>query len=200
MAESIFQEIKSRIENAEDGTIFLTKDFNDIANEATIRKYLDRLQDSNNIRRILNGVYEKPRYSKLLEENMPADPDMVAKALARNYKWNIAPCADTALNKFELSSQVPASWSYISDGPYRDYQWDNIKISFKHRSNRNISGMSEISIMLIETLKTLGKERVTDSVVESLRERLSVSDKQTLLRETKNTTGWVYEKIKEVCE
>ena len=37
-----------------------------------------------------------------------ADPDAVAKALARSYYWTIAPCGNTALNLLGLSAQVTA--------------------------------------------------------------------------------------------
>ena len=78
---------------------------------------LSRLVQSGTLRRILKGVYEKPKYSKLLDEYVAADPEAVANALARSYHWTIAPCGNTALNLLGLSTQVTAVWSYISDGP-----------------------------------------------------------------------------------
>jgi hypothetical protein len=64
------------------------------------------------IRRIFDGVYEKPIYSALLQAYVPANPETVAYALARNYHWTISPCGDVALNKLGLSTQVPVVWSY----------------------------------------------------------------------------------------
>lgn len=49
----------------------------------------------------------------MLKEYVAADPEVVAKALARNYHWSIAPCGNTALNLLGLSTQVTAVWSYI---------------------------------------------------------------------------------------
>ena len=41
-----------------------------------------------------------------------------------------------------LSTQVTAVWSYISDGPYKTYEWDKTKIEFKHRTNKEVTGLS----------------------------------------------------------
>ncbi len=178
----------------------MTKDFADIANTTTVRKCLGRQTEEGIIRRVLNGVYEKPRYSTLLHELLPTDLDSVAEALARNYHWTISPCGDTALNRLGLSTQVPAVWSYISDGPYREFRWDTIKLSFRHRANREISDMSEITALVVEVLKTLGKEWVTEDTVNLLQKRLSPADKETLLLEARNTSQWIYETVRKVCE
>jgi hypothetical protein len=44
-------------------------------------------------------------YSRQIQERIvvAAAPRAVAKALARNYRWTIAPCGDTALNLLGLS-------------------------------------------------------------------------------------------------
>lgn len=111
--------IRERVLSLEDGTVFVMSDFADIADTSTIRQSLSRLVQSGILRRILKGVYEKPKYSKLLDEYVAADPEAVANALARSYHWTIAPCGNTALNLLGLSTQVTAVWSYISDDLYR---------------------------------------------------------------------------------
>ena len=61
-----------------------------------------------------------------------------------------------------LSTQVTAVWSYISDGPYKTYEWDKTKIEFKHRTNKEVTGLSPMTILVIQALKTLGKEHVDE--------------------------------------
>lgn len=199
MTNSIYAEIKNRIEIAEVGTVFVTSDFTDIATATTVRKCLGRQVEEKNIRRILDGVYEKPTYSKLLKEYIPANPERVAYAIARNFRWTIAPCGDVALNKLGLSTQVPVVWSYISDGPYRKFSWDNITLSFKHRANREISFMSETTTLVVEALKTLGKDRVDDSIILSLRNRLPKAEKKKMLEEATGVSEWIYAVIRKVC-
>ncbi len=199
MASGIYTEIKKRIETADEGTVFVTSDFTDIATTTTIRKCLGRQVEEKNIRRILDGVYEKPVYSKLLKEYIPANPNTIAYAIARSFRWTIAPCGDVALNKLGLSTQVPVVWSYISDGPYRKFSWDNITLTFKHRANREISFMSETTTLVIEALKTLGKNRVDDSIILSLRNKFPEAEKKKMLEEATGVSEWIYAVIRKVC-
>ena len=115
MASGYAKQIQQRIEGAPDGMLFINSDFLDIADTETVRRNLNRLVKAGTLRRIINGIYEKPKYSELVGEYVAADPDAVAKALARCYHWTIAPCGNTALNMLGLSTQVTAVWSYISD-------------------------------------------------------------------------------------
>ena len=194
------KQILQRIEDSQTGTIFVNSDFVDIAETETVRRNLNRITQAGILRRIFNGIYEKPKYSKLLHEYVAADPDAVAKAIARNYHWTIAPCGNTALNLLGLSTQVTAVWSYISDGPYRKYEWNQTRIEFKHRTNREISGLSYMTALLIQALKTLGRENVTQEVIDSLSARLTTEEKAAALKEAAESTDWVYNYIKKICE
>ena len=125
--------------------------------------------------------------------------DAVAKALARCYHWTIAPCGNTALNLLGLSTQVTAVWSYISDGPYKTYEWNSTKLEFKHRTNKEITGLSHMTSLVIQALKTLGKKNVTPEVIQTLSTKLSLSEKQTCLKEATESTDWVYDTIRQIC-
>lgn len=199
MATGFSKQIQDRIRNTSDGTVFVNSDFADIADQETVRRNLNRLTHAGMLRRILKGVYEKPKYSELLDEYVAADPDAVAKALARNYHWTIAPCGNTALNLLGLSTQVTAVWSYISDGPYKTYEWNSTKLEFKHRTNKEITGLSHMTSLVIQALKTLGKNNVTSEIIQTLSERLSKDEKQACLKEATESTDWVYDTIRKMC-
>lgn len=199
MTNSYSRQIQERIGAAAEGTIFVNSDFADIADTETIRRNLNRLTQSGMLRRILKGVYEKPEYSEMLKEYVAADPDAVAKALARIYHWTIAPCGNTALNLLGLSTQVTAVWSYISDGPYKTYKWDSTKLEFKHRTNKEITGLSYMTTLVIQALKTLGKTNVTSKTIMILRSQLSEEDKAAMLREAAESTDWVYNMIRQIA-
>ncbi len=200
MDKGFSDSIKTKISEAPPGTIFIYSDFSDLADSATIRKCLSRMVTDKEIRRIKPGLYDKPKFSTLLQENLPPDPDKVAKAIARNFHWTIAPCGDQAMNILGLSTQVPVVWTYLSDGPYKEYDIDKIKISFKHRTNREISKMSYISSTVIQALKELGKEHVTDDTIKILSSKITNEDKQTLLKETVNSSEWIYKIIQKICK
>jgi len=191
--------IKERIEQMDKGSVFTTSDFLDIASTNVVNKALSRLNEEGAIRRLLQGVYEYPKYSDLLKEFVVANPERIAEALARKYNWTIGPCGDMALNLLHLSTQVTNVWSYVSDGPNREYNYGNTKISFKKFSNREISGRSYITILTIQALKIMGKDNVTDKDILKLKAVLKNSDKVIILQEAKTAPAWIFEKIKLIC-
>ena len=199
MAHGYSKQIQDRIKNASDGTVFVNTDFVDIANQETVRKNLNRLVQTGVLKRVLNGVYEKPKYSKLLGEYIAVDPDAVAKALARSYHWTIVPCGNVSLNLLGLSTQVPAVYSYVSDGPYKIYELGSTKIEFKHRANKEISGLSYTTSLVVQALKTLGKSNISSDVIQILGNNLSKENKQVCLKEAKETTSWIYNAIQNIC-
>ena len=75
MANGYSKQIQEQIKAAAEGTILISSDFADIADTETIRRNLNRLTQAGMLRRILKGVYEKPKYSKLLDEYVAADPE-----------------------------------------------------------------------------------------------------------------------------
>lgn len=200
MNNGYMEQIRQRISNAPEGTVFVNSDFADIADSNTVKQSINRLNQEGVLRRIIRGVYDKPKFSYLLEEQVDPDPEAVARALARCFHWTIAPCGDTALNMLGLSTQVTAVWSYISDGPYKSYKWGKTKIEFKHRTNKEITGLSPKTILVIQALKTLGNENVDDKTIRVLSRRLNEEEKKLLLEEGTEATHWIYAVIKKICK
>ena len=141
----------------------------------------------------------RPVFSQLLGEYEAPSPHHVAQALARKFNWSIAPSGATALNLLGLSTQVPAKWSYISDGPYHKFNVGKLELEFKHRSNREISGLSYKSAMVIQALRALGKENVDDTTIKKLQRLLTDHEKQALLQEAQQAVAWIYNLIKKIC-
>ena len=140
-----------------------------------------------------------PEYYIIFGTKGEADPEAVARALARNYHWTIAPCGNTALNLLEISTQVTAVWSYISDGPYKTYEWNSTKLEFKHRTNKEITGLSYMTVLVIQALKTLGQTNVTSKTIKALSSLLSEEDKAAMLKEAAESTDWVYNAIRQIA-
>ena len=194
-----FEQILSRIESMAKGEVFIISDFSDLADEATVRKALSRLEEDGKIRRIMRGVYENPKFNDFLGEYVKPHPDKIAKALARNYGWTIVPCGDTALNMLGLSTQVPAVWLYVSDGNYREYTCGNFVIQFKRTTNKEISKISFKTALVIQAIKALGKDKITGDVIEKIRSLTTDEEKEQMFVEAKYATSWIYDVIKEIC-
>lgn len=191
--------IKIRILAEKIGAVFVAADFADITDKTTTNVALARLESEGIIRRVLRGVYDKPEYNEFLKEYIAPIPDNVAHALARNYGWTIVPCGDTALNLLGLSTQVPATWVYVSDGTYKEYTYDNTTIQFKRTTNKEVSKLSYKTALTIQALKALGKDKIDDALLDSLRKLLTDHEKQTMMAEAKTATSWIYEYIRQIC-
>lgn len=193
------EQVKKRLENASAGTILIPSDFFDIAEAVKINKCLERLSRTGHLRRVMRGIYIKPRFSELLNKEVPPRMDDIAKAIARNYGWTIVPCGDTALNMLGLSTQVPAVWNYVSDGPYKAYETDGMTLKFKHTDNKNeLINISYKAALLIQALKALGKENVTHKDLHAISKMLTEVEKVQILEEAKRATAWVYELIRKI--
>lgn len=191
--------IRKRIQESRAGSVFVASDFADITENVKVGVSLSRLEEEGQIKRIMRGVYYKPEYSKLLGENVAPSPNAVAYAIARNFGWSIVPCGDTALNLLGLSTQVPAAWSYVSDGPYKDYSYDNTIIKFKHTTNKEISKLTLKTALVIQALKTLGKDNIRNETIERIKESTTLNERKIMLREAQYATAWIYEVIKLIC-
>ena len=198
--EKYLSVIKNRIVSSQYGSVFVLSDFMDIANRETAKKALQRLCNDKIIRRIMRGVYYYPEYSNFLNEHVAPSPNEVAKAIARNYGWTITPFGDTALNILGLSSQVPATWVYVSDGTYKKYSINTIKLQFKKTTNKEISGLSPKTALIIQALKALGQENVNQDVIDNISNRLTDKEKEKLFTESQYSTSWIYETIKEISK
>lgn len=196
----ILKQVRARVENASPGDIFIPADFSDLAEARRITMCLSRLREEGTLEKVKRGVYMKPRFSKLLNRTVPPRESAVAKAIARNYGWTITPCGDTALNMLGLSAQIPAVWLYVSDGPYKTYETDGIKFQFKHTDRKNeLNNVSEITALLIQALRALGRGNIDPRTVSYLSGKLSAEEKRRILQESRYVTAWIYETLKDIC-
>lgn len=197
--QPIDQKILSRIYGRGRGWAFTKIDFVSEFGESNIHQALSSLTRAGKIRRVCHGVYDYPRYSELLGQNLSPDIDEVAQALARKFNWRIQPSGDAALNLLGLSTQIPARWVYLSDGPSRQYEIGNQALVFRRSVLKDAGFKYRESGLLVQSLKALGKNRVDPGVIETLRQRLVPVNGERILKDTRTVTGWIYQVIKQVC-
>ena len=192
-------QIEARIEEYPYGTAFSASDFLDIADANSVSQALFRIEKDGGIRRVITGIYDKPAFSQMIQEYAVPRVDKIAEALSRRFNWNIAPAGDTALNILHVSTQVPNVWEYVSDGPYRDYTIGKTPLRFKHVMPREINGYSEMTVMVIQGIRAIGKGNMTQEQAARFSSVLTAEEKDTLLREARTSSGWIYKEIKNIC-
>jgi hypothetical protein len=160
---------------------------------------LSYLQKTGKIRRIARGLYDYPRYSEYLQQELSPDIDQAARAIARKFNWHIVISGESALNLLGLSTQIPGRYIYYSDGPNRAYNIMGTKLEFKNSPLKNIGFKHKESDLLVQALKALGKEHITGKIKQKLSKQIDSGMYNKILKETKTTTGWIYEAIKDIC-
>jgi hypothetical protein len=161
---------------------------------------LHRLEKWSEIRRGIRGIYDYPRFTKLLDQNLSPEIDQIARALARKFRWRIQPSGATALNFLGLSIQVPARAVYLSDGPDRAYQVGNMALAFEHTALKESEVKLKEGGPIVQALKSLGQERITSEVISKIRTWLPESLRGKVLADTKTATGWVYSAIQQITQ
>mgnify|MGYP003571356642 CR=1 FL=1 len=179
---------------------FSCYDFTDLASYKTISKSLERMEDKGEIIRIIQGIYSLSAKDDLLKIDILPSIDEVAICLARKHRWFICPSGNLALNIMGLSTQVPANYVYLTSGPYNEYEIYGTKVRFKRTKNQEIVNYSYKTLLLIQCIKTLGNDNINDSIIELIRNKLSLQDKEIALKETLMTQSWIRDVIVRVCK
>ena len=182
--------VREFLENLETGTVFIMDDIDTVSSRNSVKTQLSQECISGRIERVLQGVYYKPKYNEKLGLDIPCDIDSVAHAIAKNNHWHIIPGGDQCLNIFGLSTQVPARYVYLSDGPYKTYNVNGVTVEFKHRSPKNYPD-DDLTAMMIQALWALGKDNCDDKTVEKLSRSVPDEKKATIIENMGRPSAWI---------
>ena len=162
---------------------------------------LSDLTKDGKIRRVARGIYDYPKYSELLQQDLSPDIEQVARAYARKFNWEIEVSGDTALNLLGLSTQVPGKYIYHTNGSSKTYKlYNNTTIEFKKSSLKNIGFKYKESSLIVQALKAIGKENINHTIIQTIQSKIDDKMYHKILKDTKTTTVWIYEIIKEICK
>lgn len=194
------EQVIARIYGNKRGWCFTPKDFLDLGSPATVWQTLSRLEKKGTIRKIMRGVYDYPEKNIYLGGFASPDPDRIARTLARTYGWTIVPDGNTALALLGLSTQIPAGWQYLTDGPNKHYTIDTVSITFKKTAMRETAGLSRASAILLQGIKTLGEEHITEDVIKRIGEYLAPGQWKKTIRECRYIHGWIIGTMKKAAK
>lgn len=196
--QGIENKVISRVYGKGRGWAFFKNDFVDLGSATAIDQALSRLTKNQRIRRVMRGIYDYPKYSELLSQTLGSDIDQVAHALARKFGWTIQVSGNTALNVLGLSTQVPGSYVYLSDGKSCNYLIGKQEISFKKTRLKDIGLKYPESALLVQAIKALDKKSLSPVEQKQIRNYFEAKDGERILKDTRYITTWVYEEIKRI--
>jgi len=178
------------------GTLFFNEQFDGIAEKAAIRKALQRLTQNKIIVRVAQGIYVIPKQSKLVGIVLPGAND-IAKAIAKRDRARIIPTGVQVINLLGLSTQVSINLVYLTDGAPRVVKVGKQTIKLKKTVPKNLSAKGQISGLVIQALKTIGKEKVNESELKKIRQQLKKEKPENLLHDIKLAPAWIAEIMKQ---
>lgn len=196
--QSLSNKILSRMSETCKGTIYTNSDFYDLGSADAVRKSLSRLYDEKIIYRLIDGYYTIPYFIEVVQECSYPTANELAHKIAEKYSWNITHYGENALNQVGLSTQVPVLCEYLSDGPYREFKYLNTTIKFKHTSQRHFSNGSHYLSLIIQSIKAIGKDNITDKHIQIISKFSRKYVTEDMLEEAKSVPVWIYEVIKKV--
>jgi predicted transcriptional regulator of viral defense system len=182
------------------GWVFSSSDLLEKFNRSQADNLLLELTKKGKIQRVIRGIYYYPKYSKLLNQYLSPDIDQVARAIARKFNWTIEISGESALNFLGLSTQVEAKYTYLSNGSNKSYDIFGTKLVFKKANLKNIGFKYKESSLIVQALKTLGKDNIDKNIIKKIKNYLDLNKCKKILKDTRNTTTWIYENIKQICQ
>jgi len=200
MQNTVENRVSYRIRGNGGGWAFSPRDFLDLGGRPTVDSALHRLTQRGEIRRVIRGIYDYPRFSQLLGQQLSPDMDQVARAIARKFGWRIQPGGATALNLIGISTQVPARVIYLSDGPDRRYKMGRVTLTFEHTALKEAGFKLKESGLIVQALKSLGPDQITPEIISKIREWLPAPLRAKVLADTKTATGWAYSAIQRIMQ
>lgn len=156
----IVDDIKQRIQESEAGALFFVTDFATEGNDVFISRLLSEFAESGLLCRLAKGIYYKPVVTKF-GVLMP-EVDVLVKAIARRDNAQVLPTGETAANMLGLSTQVPMNYVYLTSGSARKIVVGRKTVTFKRCVPKNFACKSELLAILIQALKSIGQDRLTD--------------------------------------
>ena len=198
MAE-LKDKITKRIHGKGRGVVYISKDFLDLGNRAAVDQALSRLVKAGILRRLRPGLFDYPRVSKTLGVLSP-DPDQMADALARKRGGRAKRSGASVANALGLTTQVAGRASYVTDASSATVRVGTQTMTMRKVSPKKMPSDRSVSGSVIQALEFLGREGVTDGVLDRLRSTLAPADMRRLLRESRYASGWLADAVKKIAK
>jgi hypothetical protein len=193
--QSIERHIEKSIKSKPRGSLVLPSDFMQYGTAKAVQKSLERLEDKGVIVRVAQGIYVRPKISKLIGTLTPSAEE-VAEAIAKRDRIRTVPTGSYALNALGLSTQVPMNIVLLTDGSPREIKVGKRTIKFKKTTPKNLLAKGKISRLVIQALKEIGNGKVTADEEQKILDLLKKEDEKDLKHDITLAPVWIQKIMK----
>ena len=197
VSQSIQNKIVSRIYGKLRGWVFTPNHFLDLGSRSAVGNSLSQLTAAGTIRRLAFGLYDYPQKHPKLGLLSPK-PDTVAQAISEKDDTRLQPSGAYAVNLLGLSQQVPAKIVYLTDGAEKNVTVGNQQIQLRRTTPKNMATAGRPSGLVIQALRYLKKDGVTDDHIATLKRILPDADRERLWKDRIYAPAWMHPLFKKL--
>ena len=180
MVENIETKIFRKIKRAKNNLLFSVEMFANFGNAKAVNKALERLVRQEKLYRIARGFYTLPKKHDDFGVSLP-NIEEIALAIVKRDKARVIPTGSYALYQLGLTTQIPMNVVYHTDTSARFVKIGKRTIKFKKTSSQNLAFRGEISMLVVQALRSLGKGNATDEEIAHIKMILK-NENPTLLK------------------
>lgn len=196
---SIDSRITGRVKRSPRGTVFTPGTFSGLGSRAAIDKALQRLVAEGVLRRLSRGLYDKPRKDDALGTLWPS-LDAVVRAVVGKDRIRVQPSGVYAANLLGLSEQVPAKVVFLTDGVSRSVKAGPMRVTLRRTSPRNMAAAKRMSGLVIQALKSLGRDHITPQHIDRLRTRIPAEERSRFSADLNLAPAWMRPFLRELAQ
>ncbi|MFV2069810.1 MAG: DUF6088 family protein [Pirellulales bacterium] len=197
--QSIDSRVLALIRRRGRGSVFVPADFLHLGSREAIDGTLHRLTRSGSIRRLARGVYDYPKKHPELGLLQPS-AEAVARALAGRDCTRLQSAGAYAANILGLPDQVPGKTVFLTDGRSRTVRIGATTIQLRQTTARNMAAAGQLSGLVIQALRQLGKDHVTPKQVQHLKRTVPIEKRRELLMDIRLAPAWMHPILRELAE
>lgn len=181
MQRTVEHKVKAKITYARYGEVFFVSTFHQFDVEY-VTKLLALFEKEGLITRIAKGVYVKAKKTRF-GVVYPSAFELVTE-IAKRDKAIVFPTGETAANRLGFSTQVPMNACFITSG-------------LKHGVPRNFAYKGKLMPELVQALRSIGEDNITESVEKRVAQLLSATpETETIEHDLLLAPVWVRQIIK----
>ena len=159
--QSVECKIEKTIKSKPKGSLLFPEDFSHRGSSESVRKALQSLKEKGIIKSVAHGIYVRPVIDEYIGEILPTAEE-IAKAIAKRDRIKMVPTGAYALYALGLSTQIPLKLVFLTDGTPRTIMVGKRTIKLKKTTPRNLKARGEISSLVIQALREIGKDNATE--------------------------------------
>jgi len=188
--KSVETHILEKIRTIPKGVLIFPEDLQHLGSAEAVRVALHRLEKESILNRVAQGIYVRPKISKLIGQLVPSAEE-VAEAIAKRDRIRTLPTGSYALNAIGLSTQVPMNIVLLTDGSPRIIKVGKRTIKFKKTTPKNLMAKGKISRLAIQALKEIGNGKVTEEEERKILALLKREDEKDLKHDIPLAPVWI---------